>query len=247
MIKSLTEYIGSENILLNAQETLVKPINSGFHVQVITDHQIMFLETPKLITTTGAYTLPGIFPFLTEEEVAPFNELKYAPVVQVLLGFTQWKGMSLNAFGGLIPRKENKKSLGALFTSSFFEGRAPKDGALISVFMGGIKRPDIVLMSDVQIQDLLEDELPELLGLEELTPDLIRICRYPKAIPQYGESTERRYEMIDLLQQKYPGLILAGNIRNGIGMADRVKQGRTIAEELIKDLEGFKNLQGLEK
>jgi hypothetical protein len=29
---------------------------------------------------------------------------------------------------------------------------------------------------------------------------------------------------------------LAGNIRDGIGMADRVKQGRSIAEELAKEI-----------
>lgn len=235
LIDALTESIGTENIILNAQETLAKPTEGGFLVQVTTDHQLISLEASKLVTTTGSYALSGLLPFLNEEEIAPFNELKYAAVVQVLLGFTQWKGMSLKAFGGLIPRKENKKSLGALFTSSFFEGRAPKDGALISVFMGGTKRPDIVTMSDAQIQDLLEDELPELLGIDELTPDVMRICRYPKAIPQYGESTNQRYEMIDRLQKKYQGLFLAGNIRDGIGMADRVKQGRTIAEELISN------------
>ena len=141
--------------------------------------------------------------------------------------------MSLKAFGGLVPGKENKNILGVLFTSSFFEGRAPKGGALLSVFMGGTKRPDIIGMNDEQIKSLLDNELPRMLGDRTLSADMIRICRYPKAIPQYTESTGKRYEMIEKLQQKYPGLILAGNIRDGIGMADRVKQGRTIAEELI--------------
>jgi len=71
-----------------------------------------------------------------------------------------------------------------------------------------------------------------------LSPDMIRIHRYPKAIPQYTESSGYRFEMIEQIQQKYPGLILAGNIRDGIGMADRVKQGRTIAEELAGKIIG---------
>jgi oxygen-dependent protoporphyrinogen oxidase len=45
-------------------------------------------------------------------------------------------------------------------------------------------------------------------------------------------SSAQRFETITQLQEKYPGLILAGNIRNGIGMADRIKQARDIAEEL---------------
>ena len=233
LIESLTEAIGPENILLNVQNILAKPTGNGFQLQITTPEQLISLETSQFVTTCGGYALAGLLPFLNEEEIAPFNELKYATVTQVLLGFKSWKGMSLNAFGGLVPGKENKNILGVLFLSSFFEGRAPKEGAMLSVFMGGTKRPDIFTMNDEQIQSLLDHELPRMLGDRNLKPDLVRIHRYPKAIPQYTESTGIRYEMIAKLQQKYPGLILAGNIRDGIGMADRVKQGRTIAEELI--------------
>lgn len=232
LIEALTESIGSENILLSA-ETLVKPISGGFQLQITTPEQLISLETPHLITTCGGYALPKLLPFLDEQEAAPFNDLKYAAVTQVLLGFHKWKGISLKAFGGLVPGKENKNILGVLFTSSFFEGRAPKGGALLSVFMGGTKRPDIAGMDNYQIESLINKDLPRMMSDRSLSPDMLRILRYPKAIPQYTESSGKRFEMIELLQQKYPGLILAGNIRDGIGMSDRVKQGRTIAEELI--------------
>jgi oxygen-dependent protoporphyrinogen oxidase len=232
LIDALTESIGPENILLSA-ETMVKPISGGFQLQITTPEQLISVETPHLITTCGGYALPKLLPFLDEEEAVPFNELKYAAVTQVLLGFHKWKGISLKAFGGLVPGKENKNILGVLFTSSFFEGRAPKGGALLSVFMGGTKRPDIAGMDNYQIESLINKDLPRMMSDRSLSPDMLRILRYPKAIPQYTESSGKRFEMIELLQQKYPGLILAGNIRDGIGMSDRVKQGRTIAEELI--------------
>ncbi|MBV5315838.1 MAG: protoporphyrinogen oxidase [Prolixibacteraceae bacterium] len=232
LIEALYEAVGSENILLSA-EAMVKPTSDGFQLQVTTPEQLFTMETRHLVTTCGAYVLPGLLPFLNDEEITPFNDLKYAAVTQVLLGFEKWKGMSLQAFGGLVPGKENKNILGVLFTSSFFEGRAPQGGALLSVFMGGTKRPDIAKMDNDQIEALLNKELPRMLSDRSLSPDMIRIHRYPKAIPQYTESSGNRFEMIEQLQQKYPGLILAGNIRDGIGMADRVKQGRNIAEELI--------------
>ena len=37
------------------------------------------------------------------------------------------------------------------------------------------------------------------------------------------------------IENKYPGLILAGNIRDGIGMADRVKQAKNIANQIINE------------
>ena len=44
----------------------------------------------------------------------------------------------------------------------------------------------------------------------------------------------RVLEMIEELQTRYPGLILAGNIKGGIGMADRIRQATGIANELSK-------------
>jgi oxygen-dependent protoporphyrinogen oxidase len=232
LIKALTDAIGEEHFLLSA-ETMVKSSGNGFQLQVTTPEQMIQFETKHLATTCGGYALEGFLPFLNEEEIAPFNDLKYAAVTQVLLGFEKWKGMSLKAFGGLVPGRENKNILGVLFTSSFFEGRAPQGGALLSVFMGGTKRPDIAKMDNDQIEAIIRKELPRMMSNRSFNPDMIRIHRYPKAIPQYTETSGIRFEMIEKLQQKYPGLILAGNIRDGIGMADRVKQGRTIAEELI--------------
>jgi oxygen-dependent protoporphyrinogen oxidase len=56
--------------------------------------------------------------------------------------------------------------------------------------------------------------------------------RHAHAIPQYRADSKERFEAIEQLEAQYPGLILAGNLRNGIGMADRIKQGKTIAEML---------------
>jgi protoporphyrinogen/coproporphyrinogen III oxidase len=234
LINALTDFIGEEHLLLSA-ETMIKPTVNGFQLQVTTPEKLFDFEPKHLVTTCGGYALHDLLPFLTEEESEPFNMLKYAAVTQVLLGFKKWKGISLQAFGGLVPGKENKNVLGVLFTSSFFEGRAPHGGALLTVFMGGTKRPDIAQMDNFEIETLLNKDLRRMMSCRSLSPDLMRIHRYPKAIPQYTESSEQRYAMIERLQQKYPGLILSGNIRDGIGMADRIKQGRTIAEELIKN------------
>ena len=133
LIEAMTESIGPENMILSVENTLVKATANGFQLQITTPEQLISMETPRLVTTCGGYALAGLLPFLNEEEIAPFNDLKYAAVTQVLLGFEKWKGISLKAFGGLVPGKENKNILGVLFTSSFFEGRAPKGGALLSV------------------------------------------------------------------------------------------------------------------
>ena len=73
-----------------------------------------------------------------------------------------------------------------------------------------------------------------MMGLKDFTPDMIRFFRYEHAIAQYGADSKERFETIDRLQNEYPGLIIAGSIRNGIGMADRIKQAKEIADDLTK-------------
>lgn len=232
LIKALTEKTGSNTFLLNAKNTTIHPEAGGFQIQTEIDGNQKIIFAKKVVTTAGTNELLNILPFLTEGEKQPFAELKYASVVQAIVGYRKWKGIDLNAFGGLVPTIEEKNILGALFTSSFFTGRAPKQGALISVFMGGTKRPEIYEMDDEEIETLISRDLRQMLGMPVFKPDLFEIYRYKYAIPQYGLSSAQRFETITELQEKYPGLILAGNIRNGIGMADRIKQARDLAEEL---------------
>lgn len=234
LIKALTEKIGSDSFLLNAKNTTIHPEQESFQIQTEIKGDQKIILAKKVITTAGTNELLHLLPFLSETEKQPFKELKYASVVQAIVGYHNWKGINLNAFGGLVPTIEKRNILGALFTSSFFTGRAPKKGALISVFMGGTKRPEIYEMDDEELESNISRDLCEMLGMPIFRPDLFEIYRYKYAIPQYGLSSAQRFETINQIQQKYAGLILAGNIRDGIGMADRIKQARSIAEELTK-------------
>jgi len=94
LIEALTEAIGPENMILSAENAIVKPISNKYQLQITTPEQLFSLETTHVVTTCGGYALSDLLPFLNEEETAPFNELKYAAVTQVLLGFKKWKGMS---------------------------------------------------------------------------------------------------------------------------------------------------------
>jgi oxygen-dependent protoporphyrinogen oxidase len=233
LTNALTQSIGEENILLSCDHTSVIPENNQFKIQTKQKDKAIEIIAGKVISTIGGYSIPETFPFFNEVQSKAFAQLKYAKVAQVILGFNKWEGTDINAFGGLVPSKENKKVLGVLFTSSFFSNRAPKGGALLSVFTGGVRRPEQVEMTDEQLLDVLKEEIPSMMGLAKFNPDMVRIFRYKHAIPQYGADSKERFETIDALQKQYPGLILAGGIRDGIGMADRIKQAKTIADQII--------------
>ena len=152
--------------------------------------------------------------------------------MQVSVGLRHTYGKEYKAFGGLIPSCEQKPVLGILFPSACFEERTPQGGVLYSYFLGGMRHPELVKKSDAEVAALIRTTLHEMLNYPtDITPDLIRIFRHERAIPQYDCSSADRLATIDALQKQYPGLVLAGNIKGGIGMADRIKQAVGIAVE----------------
>ena len=228
LIHALERKIGKTNIRYAQEGIRIEPQDNRFIIQSNNET----LKAGQVILTGGAHEVPGLLPFLNEKEASTFRSLQHARVVEVALGFNEWKGIPLNAFGGLIPHVEGRKLLGALFLSSFLENRAPKAGALLTLFLGGVRNDQLVDLPDEEIKNIVEKEITELFQLPEFSPDLLHISRYQYAIPQYGIESEERLEVIRNMQEKYPGLIIAGNQRDGIGMADRIKQAADIAKKL---------------
>lgn len=230
LINALESYIGKENIILNAENLEVIHEDKAYDIT----HGDHTYTATKLATTTGAQSLEELIPFVDKAELDNITNLEYAKVVQVVLGYKKWEGKKLNAFGGLIPSVENRKALGMLFPSSIFSGRAPKGGALITVFLGGTKRPDIINMSDKRLIDKSLREIRQTLS-SKAKPDMIDVARYPVAIAQYDSSSLERLKSIKWIERKYEGLYLGGNIRDGIGMSDRVKQAKCIADTILQN------------
>lgn len=187
----------------------------------------------KVVTTVGAYALPALLPFIPEAQMQKMSNLFYAPIIQVILGVKNTRGLDFPAFGGLVPSKEQKRVLGILFPSSCFEQRCPDGGALYSYFIGGARHTDYLQKSDDEIREITLEAFHSMLKYPaDMQPDLLRIFRHEHAIPQYWSDSGERFATIEALQQQYPGLILAGNMRDGIGMGNRIHQGATIASSI---------------
>lgn len=228
LIYGLVKMIGEERIFFNQNKVTIEPKESSFLVN--SEHRS--LEASRVIVTSGAHEVPAMLPFLSSEEKKAFSSLQYARVVEVALGFKEWKGRPLDGFGGLIPHREGRKLLGALFLSSFLKDRAPEKGALLTLFLGGVRNDKMVDLSDEEIKQIVKDEMMDLFDLPDFDPDLLEISRYQHAIPQYGVESEDRFRTIQELEERFSGLFLAGNQRDGIGMADRIKQASDLAKKI---------------
>jgi oxygen-dependent protoporphyrinogen oxidase len=232
LISALTDNIGMENIILSASSVKILPEENNWKLTYSTPEGEKTQHAAKIITTVGAYALSDMLPFIDKRDMEKIVNVRYAPVLQIAVGVKDTKNIRFNAFGGLVPGCEKRNVLGILFPSACFGGRAPEKGMLFSFFIGGIKSAHLVQLSDKEIEELVIRDFHDMLKFPaHIHPDMIHISRHTHAIPQYEKSTGERLETVEKLQNRYPGLILAGNLRNGISMADRIRQACAIANE----------------
>ncbi|MDD4514990.1 protoporphyrinogen oxidase [Massilibacteroides sp.] len=228
---ALTKRIGEDHIILSAADIQIKPGNTGWEVVYADENGNQRIQADKIITTVGAYSLPALLPFILKEDIQKISNLKYAPIVQVSVGIKDTGKLQFNGFGGLVPSCEKKNVLGILYPSACFPGRAPEKGALFSFFIGGVNHKDLTELTDGELKALIERELHDMLKFPKGTkPDMLHIFRHPRAIPQYELNSGERFKTIETIERLYPGLHLAGNIKGGIGMADRIRQGTELGK-----------------
>ncbi len=77
------------------------------------------------------------------------------------------------------------------------------------------------MLTDDQLGELVYEELDSLVGLRG-KPALIRMRKWPRAIPQYHVGYKEIQSLFDCVEKEYPGLYIAGNIRKGISVGDSV-------------------------
>lgn len=233
LINRLGERVGNDNIMCDALNIQANKTDSGYSITFLHNGKSIQFETQRVISTVGSYALPEIFPFINQSDMDAITNLRYAKIIQIAVGVDR-KAVSDDfiSFGGLIPQKEDRRILGALLPSFCFDDRAPEGYTTFAIYMGGMRHPEYIDFSDTELEKIIKEELLELFQIPESAIQFMKIYRHPYAIPQYEQSSGKRFETVAKIEQENAGLIIAGNLRNGIGIADRVKQAFEIAENI---------------
>ena len=141
----------------------------------------------------------------------------------------------LDGYGYLVTRAEVLATLGVLWESSIFPHRAPGGMALLRIFMGGARRPDIVAMDEEALVELARVELRRVLGVVR-APAHVSVFRWPEAIAQYTLGhAERRARIASRLLQ-HEGLHVCGTSYDGVSFNHAIKSGRAMSRMLADRL-----------
>jgi oxygen-dependent protoporphyrinogen oxidase len=153
------------------------------------------------------------------------DAIAYAPVATVASAYGAASlGHALDGFGCLVPRKEQRRVLGVLFSSSMFDGRAPASTALLTTFIGGQRQPELPALAEGDIAALAHAEHGVLLGARA-APLFQAVTRWPRAIPQYTLGHLGRVARAEAATRVLPGLFLCASWKGGVSIGDCIKNG----------------------
>lgn len=184
----------------------------------------------KLIVCLPSHAIKRIA--WSEPIAAPLRaspNLEYPAVHSLALGFRREQiDHALDGFGLLVPSKESPTILGALFSSSLYEGRAPDGHCLLTVMLGGIRHPEIAALAPERLLELALRDLRSLVGLKG-DPCFYRCSSWPRAIPQYTRDFGPWKDTLTGLEEEFPGLHFGGTCRDGIAMGASILSGKRLA------------------
>lgn len=154
------------------------------------------------------------------EAVARHPRLEHPPVTTLVMGFRRDQvGHPLDGFGMLIPLKEGRRVLGAIFSSTIFPGRAPENHVSLMIFMGGATMPDSAKSDLDEAVKLACGELKDLLDIRS-EPVFSKLAYWPRAIPQYNVGHGKFLAAVEETERAWPGLFFCANYRGGPGLSD---------------------------
>jgi oxygen-dependent protoporphyrinogen oxidase len=154
------------------------------------------------------------------------------------LGFRrQDVGHPLDGFGFVVPSREGKLLLGCTFASRKFEGRAPEGKVLLRAFLGRAAVGLLRAQGEGAVVGKVLEELKPILGLKA-DPLLRHLACFPSAMSYYRPGHLSQASRLAQKARETPGLYLAGNGLNGVGIPDCVASGQAAAGDILQDLTG---------
>ncbi len=224
MIEALGTYANVKHAGVDALERQ----GAGFRVRASGD----WMDATNVVIATPAPQAVPLLESVDPELTKMLGTIPYSSSALVSLAFDEAKFDGQRAgFGFLVPKCERDRMAACTFVATKFPHRAPHDRILLRCFFGGTGDEAILKESDESMVTIAREELRRILGLTA-APLFTRVSRWPKSMAQYTVGHGARMKEIKARAAAIPGLQLAGNAYDGIGLPDCVRTGRQAAKNI---------------
>lgn len=191
-----------------------------------------------VIAASPAWAMGVLLRPVDEALADELSAIPYSSSITVNLVYREGRiGRLPEGFGFLVPASEGRAMLACTFAHRKFLGRTPPGKAVLRAFLGGMKNEALLTESDEVLVATVRRELSEILGAKTLglgvEPEHAQVSRWRRAMAQYAVGHKERMVRVATCVAALPGLRLAGNAYDGIGVPDCIRLGRQAARELM--------------
>lgn len=233
--KAIADKLGSKVRYNCKVERVVK---SGTQFKVLYSHNDNSGEVTSdiVLSTVPAYRAATIFSDWGNKLINHLNSIYYPPVKVLYLGFRKKAvGQVLDGFGFLIPEKENKSFLGAIWNSAIFPYRSREEMAAFTLFVGGARSPELLDNGNDMHARIVIEEFKKIMNIDQ-DPVYIKEKTWPKAIPQYTLGYIEHEIYFERFESNNPGIFLSGNYRGGISVGDCIKNSELTYKRICEHI-----------
>jgi oxygen-dependent protoporphyrinogen oxidase len=193
------------------------------------------ITSRSVVLTTPAYVSAKLLQSYLPAASQALSEIFYPTVACVVLAYPKSEfAYDMKGFGNLIPRTQGVRTLGTIWSSSLFAGRAPEGWQLLLNFIGGTLDPDLANLSEAKIVQAVHQDLKKTLLRPDskVEPKVIAVHVWDKAIPQYEIGHLERLATIETELQKSQGLYVSANFIGGVALGDCIKRSLQEANKI---------------
>src|SRR5260370_4963028 len=229
MVNAVEASIRGKVNVRNARAEAVERSATGFRVRLDGE----WLDADQVVVACEAHSGAVLLGPVDARLAELMGMVAYSSSMTVAVGFDAADFAQLpSGFGFLVPKKERKRLVACTWIGTKFPYRVPEGKVVARCFLGGMEDAGVLGESDEAVTAAVTRELREIAGVTP-PPPFTRIARWPRSMAQYTVGHPARQAELDARLAQIPGLYVAGNAYQGIGMPDCIRMGRAAAAKIL--------------
>ncbi|GAA0367542.1 protoporphyrinogen oxidase [Alkalibacterium iburiense] len=233
-LETLTNALANKlenNIRYSKRVTEIKKSISNTYILDINQKEQLRVDSVIVATDPGAYS--ELFSDLELSDY--FKDIKLGSIGFILFSFPKGSIKKQPKGNGVYSvRMSNSHIQSVVWLNKKWAHFAKKDEDMLGVYFGRSNDSIMMSLNNKQIEKAILKDLEAMLGIVA-SPNYKIIKRWPNAIPQFKlNHDERRKNLFEYLNEKYPGLYLAGNGIDGFGINNSIKQADATSKKVLE-------------
>ena len=191
------------------------------------------LEAERVVLATSASAASPMLRQADAELSSLLDHFPQAGLAVVAMAFRAGEmRRPLDGYGYLVTRGEGLDTLGVVWESSLFAGRAPEGHVLVRAMLGGARRPDFAGLDEASLVARARAEIAGVMGVR-VPPECCWVRRWPGAITQYTHGHLERVARVRARAATHSGLEFCGTSYDGISFTAAIVSAERAAARLL--------------